>query len=71
MMRSWPGILALSSDRAALRSLVQLLSLPTTVKGASRSKVISAAYVPLVVVYVWALSCCLCYVLAPLFRSLI
>ena len=35
MMRSWPGILCLTCDRSALSSLVQVLALPVTVKGAS------------------------------------
>ena len=35
MMRSWPGILCLTHDPAALSSLVQVLALPVSVKGAS------------------------------------
>ena len=35
MMRSWPGILCLTHDLSALSSLVQVLALPVTVKGAS------------------------------------
>ena len=35
MMRSWPGILCLTCDASALASLVQVLALPVTVKGAS------------------------------------
>lgn len=35
IMRSWTGILCLSSDPNGLRSLVQLLGLPSSVKGAS------------------------------------
>jgi rapamycin-insensitive companion of mTOR len=33
IMRSWPGILCLTSDPLALRALVQLLGMPQTVKG--------------------------------------
>ena len=35
MLRSWTGILFLTSDEIYLRSLIDLLELPSTVKGAS------------------------------------
>ena len=35
LMRTWPGILCLTHDNAALSSLVQVLALPVSVKGAS------------------------------------
>lgn len=38
IMRSWTGILSLCSDPGGLRSLINLLSLPPSVKGASWSK---------------------------------
>lgn len=38
MMRSWTGILSLTSDPNGLRSLVQLLGLPPSVKGSSWAK---------------------------------
>ena len=39
MMRSWTGILCLTSDTNGLRSLIQLLGLPPSVKGSSWAKV--------------------------------
>lgn len=38
IMRSWTGILCLTSDPNGLRSLIQLLGLPAAVKGASWAK---------------------------------
>lgn len=38
MMRSWTGILCLTSDKNGLRSLIQLLGLPPSVKGSSWAK---------------------------------
>eukprot|EP00466_Bigelowiella_natans_P000276 jgi/Bigna1/66212/fgenesh1_pg.1_\ len=38
IMRSWTGIFILASDQQGLKSLVEILSLPSTVKGSSWSK---------------------------------